>query len=120
MSQRDYYEVLGVDKGADTKQIKKAYKRLAMKHHPDRNTDNKKRRRKNLRKFKKHTPFYLTSKNVKPMTNLAMQVLMVVLAVALAAEIHLVAAVLAIFLAIFLAVVDSSKLTTVALIYAMT
>ena len=41
MSQKDYYEVLGVDKGAETKQIKKAYKRLAMKHHPDRNADNK-------------------------------------------------------------------------------
>ena len=41
MSKRDYYEVLGVDKNADDKQIKKAYKRLAMKHHPDRNTDNK-------------------------------------------------------------------------------
>ena len=41
MSKRDYYDVLGVDKGADDKQIKKAYKRLAMKHHPDRNADNK-------------------------------------------------------------------------------
>ncbi len=41
MSQRDYYEVLGVEKSADHKQIKKAYKRLAMKHHPDRNTGNK-------------------------------------------------------------------------------
>ncbi len=41
MSQRDYYEVLGVEKSADNKQIKKAYKRLAMKHHPDRNADNK-------------------------------------------------------------------------------
>ena len=41
MSQRDYYEVLGVDKSSDVKQIKKAYKRLAMKHHPDRNVDNK-------------------------------------------------------------------------------
>lgn len=41
MAQRDYYEVLGVDKNADDKQIKKAYKRLAMKHHPDRNADNK-------------------------------------------------------------------------------
>ena len=41
MSKRDYYEVLGVEKGADQGQIKKAYKRLAMKHHPDRNTDNK-------------------------------------------------------------------------------
>jgi molecular chaperone DnaJ len=41
MSKRDYYEVLGVDKNSDDKQIKKAYKRLAMKHHPDRNTENK-------------------------------------------------------------------------------
>lgn len=36
-SKRDYYEVLGVDKGADEKAIKKAFRRLAMKYHPDRN-----------------------------------------------------------------------------------
>ena len=39
MAQRDYYEVLGVTKGADEAKIKKAYKRLAMKYHPDRNAD---------------------------------------------------------------------------------
>ncbi len=37
MSKRDYYEVLGVAKGSDEATLKKAYRRLAMKYHPDRN-----------------------------------------------------------------------------------
>lgn len=37
MAKRDYYEILGIDKNADEAMIKKAYRGLAMKHHPDKN-----------------------------------------------------------------------------------
>lgn len=54
MSKRDYYEVLGVEKSTDPKEIKKAYRRVAMKFHPDRNPDDPKAED----KFKEATEAY--------------------------------------------------------------
>ena len=54
MAKRDYYEVLGIDKKADDKAIKRAYRKLAKKYHPDTNPGDKQAEQ----KFKEVTEAY--------------------------------------------------------------
>jgi len=54
MADRDFYEILGVSKNASDNEIKKSYRKLAMKYHPDRNKGNKEAER----KFKEATAAY--------------------------------------------------------------
>src|SRR5688572_19481450 len=51
---RDYYEILGVDRGADADAVKKAYRKLALQFHPDRNAGSKE----SEEKFKEATEAY--------------------------------------------------------------
>ena len=54
MADKDFYEILGVQKNASDDEIKKSYRKLAMKFHPDRNKDDKE----SERKFKEATAAY--------------------------------------------------------------
>ena len=60
MAKKDYYEVLGVDKNATDEELKKAYRKLAKKYHPDANPDNKKEAE---AKFKEINEAYETLSN---------------------------------------------------------
>ena len=65
MAKRDYYEVLGVIKSASAEEIKKAYRKLALKYHPDRNKDDKAAEA----KFKEASEAYHVLSNKERRTN---------------------------------------------------
>ena len=58
MAKRDYYDILGVPKNATEEDIKKAYRKLAMKHHPDRNQGEGDDAKKSEEKFKEAKEAY--------------------------------------------------------------
>ena len=71
MAKRDYYEVLGVNKGASADQIKSAYRKQAVKYHPDKNKVIKLQKI-NLKKHQKLITFYLILRESKIMIVLVM------------------------------------------------
>ena len=81
MSKRDFYDVLGVSRTADEKELKSAYRKLAMNNHPDRNPDDEAA----AERFREATEAYDVLKDPQkraPMTSLAMLPLKALLAAA--------------------------------------
>ena len=72
MAKRDYYDVLGVDKNSTADQIKTAYRKLAVKYHPDKNKNDKAAEEK-FKEASEATMYCLILKENKTMTILVMQ-----------------------------------------------
>ena len=72
MQKRDYYDVLGVSKNANAKELKKAYRKLAVQYHPDKIQETK-QQKKNLKKRQKHTIYSVILKKSKDMISLDTQ-----------------------------------------------
>ena len=72
MAKADYYSLLGVSRDASEQELKRAYKKLAMKYHPDRNQGDKEAE-KNSKKFLRPTRFYRIKIKGKLMISLVMK-----------------------------------------------
>lgn len=62
-SKKDYYKILGVDKKATEQEIKKAYRALALKYHPDKNTGTEEEKKEAEKKFKEISEAYAILSN---------------------------------------------------------
>lgn len=56
MANKDYYEILGIKKEASQDEIKKAFRKLALKYHPDANPNSKEEAEKSLKRLVRHMP----------------------------------------------------------------
>ena len=102
MAKRDYYDVLGVNKSASPDELKSAYRKLAVKYHPDKNPGDTQKLKKSLKKLVKLTAYFQTRKKNKTMTILVMLHLKMVVEDQVEVLVVLVEQIFQIFLKIFL------------------